>query len=323
MKLFSNDIGKLSELITKRKIKAVLLYGPNQGLKEGIIKKITHQNSFFVSNSNGKDISPDHFLMLANSQNLFATREMVKFNNIGSAINKDLTSLLSEHNFANFICFIAEDTLPKTGIRKLFEEHPQLVAIGCYFEENISKLIMQISNNRNCSISEEAFEYLSSNLQGDHLLIKAELEKIFAYGGDKGLITLEDIKNVLSSDFNANSDKMCIFFAKKEYGLFEKELSKLRQQNINDVLIIRALIRYFVNIYYAASYIEQGEAVDSAIKKLTPPIFYKYVPDFKQIIKKYNSQQATEIISNLREVEIKYKQNSNGFYLFLSALQEV
>lgn len=321
MKLFTNDINKLTELITKGKLKAMLLYGPNQGLKEGIIKKITSQNNFFVSNNNGKDIATDDFLMSANSRNLFSEREMVKFNNIGNSINKELTLLLSEHNFANFICFIAEDTLPKTGIRKLFEEHPQLVAIGCYFEENISKLIRQISNNRNCSISEESLEYLSSNLQGDHLLIKGELEKIFSYSANKGHVDLEDIKNTLSSDFNANSDKMCIFFAKKEYGAFAQELTKLREQNINDVLIIRALIRYFVNIYYVTSYIEQGEGVDSAIKKLTPPIFFKYILDFKQIIKKYNSQQSIKIISTLREAEIKYKQNPNDFYLFSAALQ--
>lgn len=320
MKLFSNDLSKLSELVTKGKVKAMLLYGPNQGLKEGIIKKITNQNSFFVSNHNGKDISADSFLMLVNSQNLFAAREMVKFNNIGSSINKELTSLLSEHSFANFICFLAEDTLPKTGIRKLFEEHPQLVAIGCYFEENLSKLVVQISKTRNCSISNEAFEYLSSNLQGDHLFIKAELEKVFAYSAHKGHIDLEDIQNSLSSDLNANSDKMCIFFARQEYGLFEKELSKLRQQNINDVLIIRALIRYFVNIYYVTCYIEQGESVELAIKKLTPPIFYKYAADFKQIISKYNSQEAIKIISHLQEAEVKYKQNPNDFYLFLSNL---
>lgn len=323
MKLFSNDLSKLSELITNGKVKAMLLYGPNQGLKEGIIKKIINQNNFFVSNQNGKDISPDSFLMLVNSQNLFANREIVKFNNIGNTINKELTSLLSEHSFANFICFIAEDTLPKTGIRKLFEEHPQLVAIGCYFEENLSKLIMQISKTRNCSISNEAFEYLSSNLHGDHLLIKAELEKIFSYSSTKGHVDLEDIKNSLSSDFNANSDKMCIFFARQEYGLFEKELSKLRQQNINDVLIIRALIRYFVNIYYATCYIEQGESADSAIKKLNSPIFYKYVADFKQIINKYNSQDAIKIISNLQEAEVKYKQNPNDFYLFWTSWQEI
>ncbi len=322
MKLFSNDINKLTALITKGQVKAILLYGPNQGLKEAIIKKITSQNNFFISNNNGKDITPDHFLMLVNSQNLFSAREMVKFNNIGNSINKELALLLSEHSFANFICFVAEDTLPKTGIRKLFEEHPQLVAVGCYFEEDLSKLIIQISNKRNCSISDEAFEYLSANLHGDHLLIKGELEKIFSYSANKSHVHLEDIKNVLSSDFNANSDKMCIFFAKKEWGAFEKELAKIRQQNINDVLIIRALIRYFVNIYYTTSYIEQGEATDSALKKLTPPIFYKYVPDFKQIIKKYNSQQATQIISDLRDAEIKYKQNPNDFYLFLSALQE-
>nr|MCP5370071.1 hypothetical protein [Rickettsiaceae bacterium] len=321
MKIFSNEINKLITFISTGQIKAMLLYGPNQGLKEAIVQKVINHNNFIVSNNNGKDLLPDSFLMSVNSTNLFATREIVKFNNISNIISKDISKLLTEQDFVNFICFIAEDSLPKTGIRKLFEDHTQLVAIGCYFEENISKLIIQLSHQRNYSISKDALLYLSSNLQGDHLLIKGEIEKIFSYVGNKKYIELEDIKSVLSIDLNSNSDQMCIYFARKEYNHFEKELSKLKQHGINDILIIRSLIRYFINIYYMNAYIEQGIDYDLAIKKLPNAIFYKYLADFKQIITQYNSIEAIKMLSQLHEAEMKYKQNPNDFYLFLIACQ--
>jgi len=80
--------------------------------------------------------------------------------------------------------------------------------------------------------------------------------------------------------------------------------------------MIRALLRYFFNVYAVTSRVEDGENIDKAIKSLSPPIFFKYVDDFKQVVRLYSSIDAIRYINTLQNAEINYKQNSSGFDLF-------
>ena len=127
------------------------------------------------------------------------------------------------------------------------------------------------------TIDEDALFYLKSHLRGDHQIIKSELEKLFNFTHDKLIISKQDILQTLSQDLLASGDEMCIFFAQKEPLKFLKEVAKLQDQSKNEVLMIRALIRYYLNIYTVASKLEDGENLDRAIKTLYPPIFFKYI----------------------------------------------
>ena len=110
---------------------------------------------------------------------------------------------------------------------------------------------------------------------------------------------------------------LSIFFSKKEPELFLAEIEKLRSQNINEILMIRALIRYYINLFIVTSKIEEGGSnIDTAIKSLSPPIFFKYLSDFRSNAQKLSSKDAAEIISLLQKAEVKFKNNSNNFDFF-------
>ena len=47
-----------------------------------------------------------------------------------------------------------------------------------------------------------------------------------------------------------------------------------------------------------------------------PPIFFKYVDDFKQVVRIYSSTDALKYIDTLQKAEISYKQNPGCFDLF-------
>ncbi|MGC0372468.1 MAG: hypothetical protein DGJ47_001182, partial [Rickettsiaceae bacterium] len=290
---------------------------PNRGLINIIISKILEKNQFTAANHTLKELTPDKLLTIMNSQNLFGDREMLKITSIGTGFSKDYKKIFTNQSIHNFPCFIGEESLPSSGIRKFFEDQKDLASIACYYEtpQNINKLIVQQCRKRNISISEDALFYLSSHLKGDQQVIKSELEKLFFYTYDKNNIDIEDIQNSLSSDLMANGDQMCIYFAKKEIHNFVKETDKLKQQNVNEILMIRALIRYFLNVYYVVSYMEDSHTIDVAMKKLSPPIFYKYVNDFKQVVRQYNSTEAMEMIRLLCNCEKKYKIRPNDFHL--------
>ncbi|MFK7973283.1 MAG: DNA polymerase III subunit delta [Rickettsiaceae bacterium] len=318
MKLFSNDLTKLINLITQNQIKSIVLHGNNQGFLTTIIEQIVQKLNYRVTPYNSKKLSIETLSLLANSQNFFQQKELIKIPITGTTISKEMQEFLTQNMHYHLICFVADSSLPSSGIRKFFEGNNQLAIIGCYYdnEQTIAKMILQQCHKRSQKIDEDALFYLKTHLKGDHQIIKSELKKLFFYTYDQKFITKTDILACLSSDLIASGDEMCIFFAKKDYLRFCTEVQQLKQQNVNEILIIRALIRYFINIYIVALRMEDGEDLNSAIRSITPAIFYKYVEDFKQIMQQYNSNDASRIIHSLQLAEVSFKQNPNGFDLF-------
>ena len=318
MKYFASSLHELLQKIRLGKIKSFLIHGINHGFAKTIIEQVTRNNNLIISEFNIKEITANKLIMIANSTNFFKQKELIKIIGIKGAIPKEIQKCITENNFEHFICFYSEESLPASGARKFFENDPNLGSIGCYYEnENtVAKIILQQCKKYGKHIEEEALFYLKSHLKGDNQIIKSELEKIFNFTHDKSQITKKDILLTLSGDLLASGDEMCIYFAKKEAKNFLKEIEKLQDNNKNEVLMIRSLGRYYLNIYIVTSKIEDGENIDIAIKSLYPPVFFKYISDFKQIIRIYSSKDAVACLKHIQQAEIDYKNNPNVFDLF-------
>jgi DNA polymerase-3 subunit delta len=319
MKFYSNQLSQLIEKIAGGTIKSLLLYGHNRGFISAIIEQLVKKFDFFSVNLNGKEATEANLNLLANTSNFFKQKELIKIDYNGSAVNKELMRFLTTGNFTNFICFIGDESLPSSGIRKLFEDSAHMAAIGCYYDDEnmVVKLANSIALKHQKTISEEALFYIKVSLKGDYQIIKNELEKLINYTHNKGKITYEDAQAAISPDLSANGDEMCIFFSKKEPELFLAEVEKLRNQNINEVLMIRALIRYYINLFVVCSKIEDGVNIDLAIKSLSPPVFFKYVSDFKANVKKLSLNDVVRVIDVLQKAEVKVKNSSNNFNFFV------
>lgn len=323
MKLFPSDLTKLIQLIEKNHIKSVLFHGPNQGFIRAALEQIIKKLTCTVFSYNGQNLSINKLELITNSRNFFKQKELIKLTEISSTINSETKNFLNSYEGDNLICFIASDSLPPTGIRKYFEEAKNCAVIGCYYdnEDTIAKVILQICNKEKKNIDQDALYYLKAHLKGDNQLIKSELNKLFAYTHDKSAITKQDVIICLSSELLASGDEMCAFFACGNYAKFLQEVGKLHEQGINEVLMIRALIRYFFNLYIVSLQVENGQNLDQTIKNLSPPIFYQYINSFKQAVNKYNSTQAISVIETLQKAELSFKQNSASFDMFSLVMQ--
>jgi DNA polymerase III subunit delta len=318
MKFYTSELATLLSKISQGNIKSILFYGPNRGYIKVITEQITKKLNLLSTTISAKDLSPSRLNLIANSQNFFKQKELIKIIDTPPSISKDMKELLKSEDFNNFICFVADDSLPSSGIRKFYEEQSNLASVACYYdnEQTVAKAILQQCAKRGKTIEEEALYYLKSHLKGDHNIIKNELEKLFNYTHDKKIIFKQDVLSILSPELLASGDEMCIHFGKKNANKFLEEIQKLKEQNINEVLIIRALIRYYINLYIVTTKLEDGEPIDQAIKLLSPPIFFKYINDFKQIVQKTLSQDAIHVLMVLQNAEISFKSNPRSFDFF-------
>lgn len=315
MKFFIKQINELLNKIEKGTIKGLLLYGPDKGYISRISEIIIKKFDFLSITYTYQNISSaGHLQTLLNTKNFFNKKEFIKITNIPSTLDQKFKLVLASE-FNNFPVFIGDELTPNSSVRNFFEKEEYLASLACYHDEeqNILKLILKKCQEASKSIDDEALKFLKENLKGDHRYIISELEKIIFYTYDQEKISYEDVEKIISDNLLSNSENMCIYFCQQNLEGFLKELSKLRQENINEILIIRALIRYFLNLYIVLSKKGSGINIDEAMRTLSPPIFFKYLNDFKINLNRFTLKKILKVLSILQQSEIIFKINPNNF----------
>ena len=323
MKLYLHQISELFTKISNNSVTALLLYGPDKGHINRVCQQLIEKFQLIPSSFNYSHINSKEIGIAANSINFFNQRELIKITEVTSSISAEL-KLLLKLKFLNFIVFIADELPPSSSIRKFFESELHLVSVACYHddERNIAQLITEKTRRQNKNISYEALNYLKTYLKGDHQYIISELDKILIYSSDKITINVDEIKPIISSNFVGSYDELCISFSQKNAEKFTSEVVKFNAQNINHISIIRSLIKYYTNIYTVLKKKENGASLDEAINSLVPPIFYKYLASFKNILLKISIIDAVRIIATLQEAEAKCKSNTLNFDLYYETFQK-
>lgn len=317
MKFYLSQAPQLFEKIETGQVNALLLYGPDKGYIDKVCKALIKRFSLLKTSIEYSDLKNYSLDTLANSQNFFMQKQLIKIRSVGESIDKSLKLALSK-KFLHFLVFIADELSVSSSIRKFFETEDNLVSLACYHddEQKVAKIISQKLAANSKVIKEESIRYLTENLKGDHQVLINELDKLLYYTADKSEVTIEDVQSVITCDNEGNGDNLCQYFASGHLLEFLQEFEKLKQQNINEVLMIRALIRYYLNIYTVLNKLASGINIDIAIKSLAPPIFYKNIPAFKKNISKITIEKSIEILNCLQQAEVDYKLNAAGFDLY-------
>lgn len=317
MKFYLSQISQLFEAVGNSSIKALLLYGPDKGYIDKVCKSLIKQFGLSRASIEYSELKQQSLETLANTQSFFTKRQLIIIKSTGESITGNIKLALTK-DLVHFLVFIADELPPSSTIRKFFEVEPYLASLACYHDDTtkVAKIIIHKCNKAGKTINQNALSYLTSCLKTDHLMIVNEIDKLIYYTFDKEQITLDDVKYAVTQDYEASGDELCTYYALKNYDKFLQEYSKLKQDNINEVLIIKALIRYYLKLYIVLCKLETDSDLDKAVKSLTPPIFYKYIQDFKKAVSLHDLRHCIKILSCLQQAELKYKLNPFGFDIY-------
>jgi DNA polymerase-3 subunit delta len=304
MKIYPKKIDLSIRDIVSNKIKAILLYGPDQGMVSTLTKKIISAAQGEVINLSFNEINDKRIKNHILAQNLFGTREILKVTNCTATLHEDAKKSLIE-DAGNTAIFIADELTPSSSLRKFFETEPTLLSIACYPDEelDLKQFILNILNQANKRPEPQALEYLKLNLKGDQSIINQELEKLITYIESEVNITLNDVEQVISPSLDASADFMCYNFAGNNAASYFTELTKLYNENISPVWIIRALIRFYSNLYTVKLKTIENTPIEEALKGAKPPIFFKYVADFKKLLASQSISKINQVLEILLQAE--------------------
>jgi DNA polymerase-3 subunit delta len=219
---------------------------------------------------------------------------------------------------------VIEELQSNSPIKKFFETEPNLVSIGCYYpnEANLASFIKTKLSKAFKTITPDALQYLVSNLQTDRTLIKIELSKLLSLTHDKSNIDIRDITEAITPSTDVSGEDMCLALASKNLKEFLACVEKLNFKGVSQVLMIRALIRHYINLYSFHAYSSAGLKDSEVYKKLNPPIFYKYIERFKQNALNISVFEILNTLEVLQKAERDFKSSKGQFDFFLQLYQE-
>ena len=330
MKIAAANIESFIQNIANSKLKAILLYGPDQGLastRANVIAKILVpelSNSFRYHEMNFENLK-DEYATALYSMPLGGGRKLIKINN-ASSFSKEFQNIFTNYKGNNITLFVAGDLPTSSDLRKFCETSEEAAIIACYPDEGLQlqRYIELYLKKQNYNIDQLGVQLLTNTLGGDRLYVNNELDKLMLYMGEEKNITDEEVLMLTSEPLEVNIDALCNYVADSNYQKIFESLSFLKRNNVNFMIIIRSLARYFLRLLQAKNHLGHNMSSADAIKKLYPPVFYKQVNNFTKQLNKWKKSDLIRVNRELIELEISCKKTATPIDLLLEhTLKEI
>lgn len=327
MRIAVKDIENFLTNIPKS-IKAILLYGPNNGLIK-IRTNFLINTRELIADYNYDLIKNNPYILLDkfNSISIFnnnSNREkIILIESNSTSINEAVTNFIKESNYSGLLIFYTNELGTDSSLRRFFENNNNVAAIACYQDDNlaISKIIFNFFRERKVNISSNIATNLINYLPfGDRMLILNELEKIYLFLAEKDNFSLEDLEHYLELQGEVSFDKLCFQISLKQIQNIDLHIDKLQNEGHNLVAIIRILIRHFYRLHQVKQIISQGKTEQQALETLTPPIFFKQQNYFSRSLGLWSIEELQNLLSKLTKAELLAKKNPTLAELNLKSL---
>lgn len=321
MKVQPANADNFSENLDKD-IQAILLYGPDAGLISQRLDKITKaliddmNDPFRVIELKFKDIKESPAILNDEiyAMSLTGGNRLIKIRDFVATIPKEISQILSAPFKETTVVLTAGELPPASSLRKLFEKENRLAAIACYKDDAQStfRVIENMLRKNHFLFDNDAIRLLAEKFSGDRMVIISEVEKLITYMGDNKNITTEDVVNCISDSAEMSLDELCTAVASRNSKKIELYLNKAFSEGVAPVTIIRAMSRYFARLQQAKHNIQiEGMNEQQALSSLSPPIFFKQAPTFKQHLRSWSLPQISKVSGGLIELEIACKTTGN------------
>ena len=171
------------------------------------------------------------------------------------------------------------------------------------------ELIREILQQDNLRIDHDAVTWLAANISGNRQKVRGELEKLITYkGNDNSPVSLIDARAACGEAGAQSLDDLVysVGGGQPEHAL--RTYNQLMEEGVNFIVVVRALQNHFRRLHMINARMDQGEDLDSAMRKLAPPIFFKQEPAFKSQAQRWNLKTLDRVLSRLTDLEASCKQ---------------
>ncbi len=292
---------------------AALVFGPDQGLvrerAERMAKTVVPDltDAFQVSDLDEAALNGDPARLAdeAAAISMLGGRRVVRVRGAGNGLAKLFEGFLDDPKGDALIVVEAGDLNKAAALRKVFESAKNAAAIPCYADtaRDLAGVVRDAMKEEGLTIAADAVEDAVARLGSDRGITRRELEKLALYTKDTGKVTLDDVRAIMGDEADARVEEVCDAAGEGDLKKLDLALTRLWAEDTSPIAVLRVAMSHFQRVAQAKALSMRGEALDSAIRKMRPPIHFSRASSFKMQASRWSEERLAEALDLLLETE--------------------
>ncbi|MGH1378503.1 MAG: DNA polymerase III subunit delta [Alphaproteobacteria bacterium] len=318
MKIQFRQIEQFVKLPDKN-ARVILVYGPDVGLvseRATVMGKTVVpdlNDPFNVVDLSVSALAEDSARLSdeANAISMMGGDRLIRITGGTDKLSVLVKSYLENPSNSALVIIQAGELSPRSSLRKLCESAKNAAALPCYVEDerDLSRFIRDTLQAAKLRVDGDAVSWLAANISGDRRKVRSELEKLITYKGDEqSSISLLDVQAACGAAGAQGFDDLVYNVGGRNSRAALKAYATLMAEGTAFVAILRSLQNHFRRLHMTRSYMQDGMDMDSAMKKLSPPVFFKQSPMFKAQVNSWSLPVLNQVLNRLGELEAQCKQ---------------
>ncbi|HXS05913.1 MAG TPA: DNA polymerase III subunit delta [Rhizomicrobium sp.] len=294
-------------------LRAALVFGPDAGLvqerTEKLMKSVVADlgDAFNVADLSESVLTSDPARLSdeAAAISMMGGRRVVRVRNAGNALADLFEEFLDDPKGDALVVVEAGDLAKGTGLRKVFESDDHAAAIACYADtaRNLEDVVRDTLRAGGLSIAPDALADAVSRLGSDRGVTRRELEKLALYAQGQKSVSLADVQAVMGDEAEARTEEVSDAAGSGDFARLDLALERLWIADISVTQVLRGAMGHFQRLALVRENVNRGEPVETAIKKLRPPIHFLREQSFKAQANRWNDTRLADALDMLLEAE--------------------
>lgn len=298
-------------------IRAVLLYGPDQGLVGERSRLVRGQwlddvdDPMALTDLTADAVRQDPARLADETQaySMLGGRRLVRVADAGDGITAAVKAVLGFEALEAPLLVEARELQASSSLRKLFEQAPNAAAIPCYRAEGqqLTGLIRERLDALGLEADHDALDHLSTHLGADRAILSRELEKLDLYLGERRTVRLEDAEACIGDSSMLELDALLQATGQGQPSHALGFVDRLLAQKQTAVGIVRALQNHYRRLWSMAIELEAGKPMEVVLDAARPRLFFRAKPAFQRALQRRPAAALRTDLAALVEAERQCK----------------
>ncbi len=298
-------------------IRAVLLYGPDQGLVAERGRQILAQwvddpkDTMAVTALGAEALRADAARLLDEAQafSMLAGRRAVRVSDAGDGVTAAAAAYLELDRVEAPLVVEGRDLAASSSLRKLFEKAANAAAVPCYRAEGqeLRALVRRRLDELHLTAEPDALEHLVAHAGSDRAVLARELEKLDLYLGARRAVALEDAVACVGDSSTLELDRLVEAVAGGAVAEATTLLDRLLAARETPVGIVRRLAGHYRRLWSLAVEVEAGTPVAAVLDGAKPKIFFRAKPGFARALQRRSAARLRDDLARLVACERQCK----------------
>jgi DNA polymerase-3 subunit delta len=162
-----------------------------------------------------------------------------------------------------------------SALLRAFSASSAAASVPTYHLEGreLVSFIQSAASEAGLTIEPAAMELLVEQMGGDRLAARGELDKLFLYVGEGGLVSAAAVDAVVGNTSEVRTDHIIDLALLGDAEALEAGLNRLRSEGGSASSLAAQMLRHLIQLWAMRIAMEAGSSVSLALERARPPIF--------------------------------------------------